>query len=160
MNKFQCNHANCKRVLNSERTTSFKCSMCGHGIMTMVQPKASCSNCDNPIYDNVDTREEIDIICADCTSRLLEGKPVKADENARRGKSFSERIRAARRRLKWTQGQVADYLGFKSRATITRYEKGLSHPKNKALKKALSWTREIEGLRRSEIRGWLQGARI
>lgn len=160
MNKFQCNYPNCKRVLNSERTNSFKCTMCGHGNMVMVQPKASCPNCDNPIYDNVDTRERVDVICADCTSRLLQGEPVKADENARRGKSFGERIRAARRRLKWTQGQVAEYLGFKSRATIVNYEKGLRHPKRTALEKVLSWTREVEGLRRNEVQGWLRGTRI
>lgn len=160
MNRFQCTEDNCKRVLNSERTTSFKCSMCGHGTMTMVQPRASCSNCDSPIYDNVDKREGADVICADCTSQLLQGKLVKADENARRGKSFGERIKATRRRLKWTQGQVAEYLGFKSRATIVNYEKGLRHPKRKALEKVLSWTREIEGLQRSEIQGWLQGTRI
>jgi len=126
----------------------------------MIQPKASCSNCDNPIYDNVDTREEIDIICADCTSRLLQGEPVKTDENARRGKSFGERVRSARRRLKWTQGQVAEYLGLKSKVSIMKYEKGLRYPKKKALGKALKWTREIEGLRRSEVREWLKEARI
>lgn len=160
MNKFQCSYDNCKRLIETERTKAFSCCACGHGIMTMVQPKVSCSNCDGPIYDNVDTRERVDVICADCTSQLLEGKLVKADENTRRGKSFSERIRAARRRLKWTQGQVAEYLGFKSKATITKYEKGLRYPKRKVLEKVLKWTREIEGLHRSEVREWLKGAGI
>jgi len=128
--------------------------------MKMVQPKASCSNCGSPIYDNIDKREGIDVICADCTSLLLGGTFVKADENTRRGKSFSERIRAARRRLKWNQEQVAEYLGFKSRATITNYEKGLRYPKKKVLEKVLGWAREIEGLQKSEIQEWLQGARL
>ncbi|MBA7515516.1 hypothetical protein ES705_07558 [subsurface metagenome] len=160
MNKFQCSHDNCKRVLNSERTNSFKCSMCGHGNMVMIQPKASCSNCDNPIYDNVDIREEIDIICADCTSRLLQGEPVKADENARRGKSFGERVRSARRRLGWSQERVAEYLGFKSKVSIMKYEKGLRYPKKKVLEKVLGWTREVEGLGKGEVREWLKEARV
>lgn len=160
MNKFQCNYPNCKRVLNSERTKSFHCTSCGHGMMTMVQPKASCSNCNNPIYDNVDKREGADVVCADCTSQLLEGKPVKADENSRRGKSFGERVRSARRRLKWTQGQAAEYLGFKSKAAIMNYERGSRRPKKKVLEKVLRWTREIEGLRRCEVREWLKEARI
>lgn len=160
MNRFQCTEDNCKRVLNSERTKSFKCSMCGHGTMMMIQPRTSCPNCDGPIYDNVDTREGVDVICADCTSRLLEGKLVRADENARRGKSFSERIKAARRRLKWTQGQAAEYLGLKSKATITNYEKNLRRPKKKVLEKTLKWTREIEGLRKGEVQEWLKEARI
>ena len=160
MNKFQCSYDNCKRVLNSEQTKSFKCSMCGHGTMMMVQPKASCSNCDGPIYDNIDKREGIDVICADCTSQLLQGKLVKADENTRRGKNFGERVKSARRRLKWTQGQVAEYLGFKSKATITNYEKNLRHPKKKILEKVLNWTREIEGLHKSEVQEWLKEARI
>ena len=160
MNKFQCSFTNCKRILNSERSNSFKCNMCGHGTMTMVRPKTSCSNCDSPIYDNVDKREGIDVICADCTSQLLEGKLVKADENARRGKSFGERVKSARRRLKWSQVQVAEYLGFKSKASIMKYEKGLRYPKKKVLEKVLGWTREIEGLRRSEVQEWLKEARI
>lgn len=160
MNRFQCSEDNCKGVLNSERTKSFKCSMCSYGTMTMVQPKAFCSNCDFPIYDNIDKREGVDVICAGCTSQLLKGKLVKADENTRRGKSFSERIKAARRRLKWTQGQVAEYLGLKSKATITNYEKNLRYPKKKVLEKVLKWTREIEGLRKGEVREWLKEARI
>lgn len=160
MNRFQCNYASCKRVLNSERTNSFKCSMCGHGTMRVIQPKASCSNCDSPIYDNVDTREGANVICADCTSRLLGGESVRLDENARRGKSFGERVRLARRRLKWTQGQVAEYLDFKSKATITKYEKGLRYPKKKVLEKVLGWAREIEGLHKGEVQGWLKEAGI
>ena len=160
MNKFQCKYANCKRVLNSERTTSFKCSMCGHGTMTMVRLKTSCSNCNGPIYDNVDKREGIDVICADCTSQLLEGKLVKADENTRRGKSFGERVKLARRRLGWSQERAAEYLGFKSKVSIMKYEKGLRYPKKKVLEKVLGWTREIEGLQKSEIQEWLQGARL
>jgi len=126
----------------------------------MVQPKVSCSNCDSPIYDNVDKGKGIDIICADCTSQLLDGKLVKTDENSRRGKSFGERIRAARKRLKWTQGQAAEYLDLKSKATITNYEKDLRYPKKRVLEKVLGWAREIEGLQKSEIQEWLQAARL
>lgn len=160
MNKFQCSFTNCKRILNSERSNSFKCNMCGHGTMTMVRPKTSCSNCDSPIYDNVDKREGIDVICADCTSQLLEGKLVKADENTRRGKSFGERVKLARRRLGWSQERAAEYLGFKSKVSIMKYEKGLRYPKKKVLEKVLGWTREVEGLGKGEVREWLKEARV
>ena len=160
MNRFQCTEDNCKSVLNSERTKSFKCSMCGHGTMMMIQPRVSCSNCDGPIYDNVDTRERVDVICADCTSRLLEGKLVKADENTRRGKSFGERVKLARRRLGWSQERAAEYLGFKSKVSIMKYEKGLRYPKKKVLEKVLGWTREVEGLGKGEVREWLKEARV
>lgn len=46
------------------------CTMCGLGIMIMIEPKASCYLCGKPIYDNIDTSRLIR--CGLCTSKRVE----------------------------------------------------------------------------------------
>lgn len=78
MNKFQCSFKNCRRILDKERTKSFKCTACGHGTMRLIKPQACCKPCKKPTYENIDVRpdriskEGYHLICGDCTVEKLE----------------------------------------------------------------------------------------
>ena len=65
---------------------------------------------------------------------FLRGYEVRKDDPA-------ERIKRARKKKKWTQKQLADYLGYKSHAAIAQFEKGLRYPS----KKVFQWL-EDEGM--------------
>ena len=47
---------------------------------------------------------------------------------------IGERIRKARKKLSWTQKQLADHLGFRRHVTISNYEKGLRYPPDKVFR--------------------------
>lgn len=72
-NRFECSYENCNRVRSLARQTDFECTMCGHGIMSMVEPTAYCYLCGVPIYGNMkDDRDTHDIECWLCTAKQVE----------------------------------------------------------------------------------------
>jgi len=84
VNRFQCDYknGNCRRILYKEGKKSFPCTMCGHGRMRLVEPRAYCEYCEEPVYDNVDLRpdkrskEGYYLICANCTRDLTQGAKI------------------------------------------------------------------------------------
>jgi len=79
LNKFKCSYRSCNRTLMREGTRAFRCTMCGHGNMRVVEPRAYCENCGDPICDNVDLRpdrrskEGYYVICGNCTMAKVLG---------------------------------------------------------------------------------------
>lgn len=79
MNRFMCDYQHCKRILNREGNKTFPCSMCGHGKMKPVKPKAHCKLCRKPVYANIDLRpdkkskEGYFLICDSCTMAKIQG---------------------------------------------------------------------------------------
>lgn len=65
-------------------------------------------------------------------------------------KTPGQRIEKARKKLRWTQEGLASYLGFKSKGTITNYEKDERYPPEKVFK----WLEEIEGFTKKEAQEW------
>jgi len=55
---------------------------------------------------------------------------------------LGERIKKARKKLKWTQEELALFFGFQSKATIERYEKDLRCPEEKIIE----WVKKVERL--------------
>ena len=93
MTLFKCDYYNCNRVLNIDQEKSFPCTSCRHGTMKIVKPKTSCAvtECRAPIYDNVNPGR--DIICSDCTRRMLSDPEVARKINAMsRKKGVKKRI--------------------------------------------------------------------
>jgi DNA-binding XRE family transcriptional regulator len=56
-----------------------------------------------------------------------------------RKKPPAERIKKARKKMKWTQKQLADHLGYKSHVTIAQHEKGQRAP----AKRVFQWLEEV-----------------
>lgn len=46
----------------------------------------------------------------------------------------STRVRKARKKLRWSQKQLAAHLGYKSHVSIAHYERGLRYPSSEVLK--------------------------
>ena len=61
-----------------------------------------------------------------------------ANYQIRKG-SVSDRIKKARKKLRWTQKQAAEHLGFKTHVTFVNYEKGKRYPKEKVFE----WLKEV-----------------
>lgn len=82
MTLFKCDYYNCNRVLHKDEEKSFPCTSCGHGTMKIIKPKAYCAvmECRAPIYENIDPGR--DIICSDCTRRMLSDPEVARKVNA------------------------------------------------------------------------------
>jgi len=106
--------------------------------------RAYCYRCGQPIYDNVDIdistpwhnedgsiskrdqeTKAIDVICPDCTLMRVAGVQKKEQDSPLvKGKAFSpgERLRRLRKKLRWSQGRLAEHFGLKSKSAIARYE--------------------------------------
>ena len=61
-----------------------------------------------------------------------------ANYQIRKG-SVADRIKKARKKLRWTQKQAAEHLGFKTHVTFVNYEKGKRYPKEKVFE----WLKEV-----------------
>jgi len=64
----------------------------------------------------------------------------------RRISGLGEKIRKARRKLKWTQQELADFFGLGSKGTIAKYENNLLSPEEKIL----PWVKKVERLTAEE----------
>jgi DNA-binding XRE family transcriptional regulator len=77
--RFACDYRSCNRILNVASKKPFRCSMCGHGKMKPVKPRAHCKLCRKPVYANIDLRpdkkskEGYFLICDSCTMAKTRG---------------------------------------------------------------------------------------
>jgi transcriptional regulator with XRE-family HTH domain len=57
-------------------------------------------------------------------------------------KSLGERLRTVRKKLKWNQGQLAEYVGVKSKSTVSQYEDN----KRKIPEDIKEWIERVENM--------------
>lgn len=78
------------------------------------------------------------------SSKLKEGIP----EEKIKIKSFGERLKSARKKVKWTQKKCAEFFALKNKQSINNYEKNL----RRCPSSIISWIRDIEHLTTKEAR--------
>lgn len=103
-------------------------------------PRAYCCRCGQPIYDSVippnvlatfkgGSRDYVDVTCADCTLARVAGIQKKEQTDGTfvpswaKVLSLGERLGAVRKKLRWSQGRLAEHFGLKSKQAISLYEK-------------------------------------